>query len=176
MLPKNNYVDGDKLHAVMTDYYHKLQEAKSNNSKLPPIPEYVGECIMQITHGVAKRPNFSRYSYRDEMIDDAQASCVYGTSMFNPTKPNANAFNYFTTISWQAMVQRIEKEKKQNYIKHAHFVTTYSSIDGTLLEMNAGDNEVSNRIVREFEERQAIKKEKQAKKKASKTALDLDME
>jgi hypothetical protein len=88
--------------------------------------------------------------------------------MFNPSSPVSNAFNYFTTIAIQSFLQRIDKEKKFNFIKHSNFVRNYSGIDGSMLEMAGDANEVSNRVVSEFEEKQSKRKEKQLEKKRKK--------
>lgn len=172
-MSKKHYVDGALLHETLTKYRKALDEAKASGEKLPQVPEYVGYCIIQICEGVSRRPNFTRYTYRDEMVDDAKVGCVYGASMFDPTKANANAFNYFTTIAWQAMVQRIEKEKRQNYIKHRHLVNTCSGLDGSSIELDVVMNEASNHIIGEFEAKQAARKIKNAEKRRQKT-LNLD--
>ena len=102
------------------------------------------------------------------MISDLILNCTYGCSMFNPNKPNANAFNYLTTVAIQSFLQRIDKEKKFNFIKHSNFVRNYAAIDGLMLEMAGDANEVSNRVVQEFETKQAKRKEKQIEKKNKK--------
>ena len=79
----------------------------------------------------------------------------------------ANAFNYLTIIS-SSFLQRIDKEKKFNFIKHSNFVRNYAAIDGSMLEMAGDANEVSNRIVSEFETKMSKRKEKQLEKKNKK--------
>ena len=111
---------------------------------------------------------FNRYSYNEELIGDAIMNCTYGGSMFNPNRPNSNAFNYFTTIAIQSFLQRIDKEKKQNYIRHSNFVRNYAGIDGTILEREADANDVSNRVVEEFEIKQKQRRDKQMNKKNKK--------
>lgn len=166
---KNNYyLDADELHNEMSKYYFILQKAKKSQLPLPRVPEILGKYVIQLCTQVASKASFNRYSYNEDFIGDAIMNCTYGCSMFDPTKPNANAFNYLTTISIQSFLQRIDKEKKFNFIKHSNFVRNYAGIDGSMLEMAGDANEVSNRIVSEFEIKQAQRKQKQMDKKNKK--------
>lgn len=163
---KNEYINGKALHEVLTKFYYDNQKLKEEGKELLRVPEFVGEAIIKICYGLANRPNFVRYtsSWKDEMIDDGIAACVYGALMFNPEKSSSNAFNYLTTIAWQAFVQRIEREKRQQYIVHSNFVKSFASIDGSILDVDLEINEVSNRIVSEFEEKQESRKQKSKEK------------
>ena len=53
----------------------------------------------------------------DDMISDGIENCVQYMSNFNPEK-SKNPFAYFTQIIYYAFVRRIQKEKKQLYIKY----------------------------------------------------------
>ena len=167
-MTKKNYLDCDELHQAATEYHFVLRKAQKESSVLPQVPEVIGVYILQICRQVATKGCFNRYSYLDEMVSDAIMNCTYGASMFNPNSPVSNAFNYFTTIAIQSFLQRIDKEKKFNFIKHSNFVRTYSGIDGTMLESDSDANEVSNRIVQEFEEKQTQRRNKQLEKKNKK--------
>ena len=164
----NNYIDAGVLHEEVSKYFSILQKAKAEKKPLPRVPELLGFYIIQICNQVATKSNFNRYSYLSDMISDALMNCTYGCSMFNPNKPNSNAFNYFSTICIQSFIQRIDKEKKQNYIKHSNFVKNFSGIDGNFLEVDGEVNDISNRIVKEFEEKQVEKRIKQHNKKMKK--------
>jgi hypothetical protein len=50
------------------------------------------------------------------MISDGIENCLQYCSNFNPDASN-NPFSYFTQIIYYAFVRRIEKEKKQSYIR-----------------------------------------------------------
>ena len=163
-----NYIDPDEFHSEMTKYYHVLQKAIRENKTLPQVPENIGVYILQICEQISTKSCFNRYSYKDECVSDAIMNCTYGASKFNPNSPVANAFNYFSTIVHQSFLQRIDKEKKFNFIKHSNFVRNYAGIDGSMLEMAGDANEVSNRIVSEFEIKQAQRKQKQMDKKNKK--------
>lgn len=100
-------------------FLQELLEYKERKSKNPkePIPNYIGECWMKIAEGLSHKPNFISYSYRDEMISDGIENCLMYFENFDPTK-SSNPFAYFTQIIYFAFLRRIQKEKKQTYIKY----------------------------------------------------------
>jgi len=112
-----NYVDNKQLYAVILDYKVKVKDAKENEQPKPKIPNYVGECILLIAKRLSTKPNFVNYSYRDEMISDGIENCISYFDNFDPAKSD-NPFAYFTQIIYFAFLRRIQKEKKQVYIKH----------------------------------------------------------
>ncbi len=62
------------------------------------------------------------------MISDGIENCLQYIHNFNPDKSN-NPFAYFTQIIYYAFLRRIQKEKKQLYIK-------YKTIDDALILHN----------------------------------------
>jgi hypothetical protein len=112
-----HYVDNKQLFAVIKDYKVKVAEAKANDKPKPMIPNYVGECILLIAKRLSTKPNFVNYSYREEMISDGIENCISYFDNFDPEKSD-NPFAYFTQIIYFAFLRRIQKEKKQTYIKH----------------------------------------------------------
>jgi hypothetical protein len=60
------------------------------------------------------------YSYREEMISDGIENCISYFDNFDPEK-STNPFAYFTQIIYFAFLRRIQREKKQLYIKHKSF-------------------------------------------------------
>jgi hypothetical protein len=112
-----NYVDNKQLYATILDYKANVKQAKENGTDKPQIPNYVGECILLIAQRLATKPNFINYSYRDEMISDGIENCISYFDNFDPAKSD-NPFAYFTQIIYYAFLRRIQKEKKQVYIKH----------------------------------------------------------
>lgn len=56
-------------------------------------------------------------TFKDEMISDGIENCILYLRNFNPKK-SKNPFAYFTQIMKWAFIRRIEKEKKQMYIKY----------------------------------------------------------
>lgn len=112
-----HYVDNKQLFAVIVEYKMAVATAEAECKPKPPIPNYVGECILQIAKRLSTKPNFVNYSYRDEMISDGIENCISYFDNFDPSKSD-NPFAYFTQIIYYAFLRRIQKEKKQIYIKH----------------------------------------------------------
>ena len=124
---KQHYVDNEKFLVVMTDYREKYLQAKDEEEELPIIPDYAGECFLKIAERLSHRPNFINYAFREEMVSDGIENCVMYAGNFNPEK-SKNPFAYFTQIIYFAFLRRIEKEKKQLYIKYKT-MEEYSSLE-----------------------------------------------
>lgn len=157
-----HYVNNKTLYEEMIRYKEKVRLAKENNKQAPQIPNYVGECFLLICNKLSTKPNFMNYSYRDEMIADAIENCVIAAHSFDPDK-SSNPFAYFTQIAWNAFIRRIAKEKKQAYIKHKNF--EHSNLLDDLLEETRSTgksthNEYSDEIIKSFETKLTIKKNK----------------
>tara|TARA_Y100000310_G_scaffold340576_1_gene436901 strand:- start:61 stop:657 length:597 start_codon:yes stop_codon:yes gene_type:complete len=114
---KQHYVDNAKLLEVMKEYRELYLQAKDDETELPLIPDYAGECFLKIAERLSHRPNFINYAFREEMVSDGIENCVMYASNFNFEK-SSNPFAYFTQIIYYAFLRRIEKEKKQLYIKY----------------------------------------------------------
>ena len=112
-----HYVDNKRLYAEMQEYLNAVKEAEESGDDKPRIPEYIGECLLKISTRLSTKPNFINYTYRDEMISDGIENCVNYIGNFNPEK-STNPFAYFTQIIYYAFLRRIQREKKQLYIKH----------------------------------------------------------
>jgi hypothetical protein len=114
--PKQYVNNADFLQALI-DYKEGCKLAKKNKTEPPPIPNYIGECFMKIAEGLSHKPNFINYTYRDEMMSDGIENCLMYFDNFDPTK-SKNPFAYFTQIIYYAFLRRIQKEKKQTYVKY----------------------------------------------------------
>ena len=139
---KQHYVDNEKFLVVMADYREKYLQAKDDEEELPVIPDYAGECFLKIAERLSHRPNFINYAFREEMVSDGIENCVMYASNFNPEK-STNPFAYFTQIIYYAFLRRIEKEKKQLYIKYKT-MEEYSSLEDhvDMGEMSSEDSRV----------------------------------
>lgn len=82
----------------------------------PKIPDYIGKCLMLIANKLSNKSNFANYSYKDEMVQDGIENCLMYFTNFDPAKSN-NPFAYFTQIIHFSFIRRIQKEKRQQYIK-----------------------------------------------------------
>lgn len=112
-----HYVDNKKLYTEMIKYHNEYKRSKELGTEPPRVNEYIGECIWLIAHRVATSKNFVGYSYKEEMIGDAIENCLRYIHNFDPDK-SQNPFAYFTQIMSFAFIRRIDKEKKQQYIKY----------------------------------------------------------
>ena len=124
----DHYVDNKKFLAEMVIWKRQIREAEEVEDDKPPVSTYIGECFMKIAERLSSKHNFANYPYREEMVGDAIENCLMYAHNFNPKK-SKNPFSYFTQIIYYAFLRRIEKEKKQNYIK---FKLTEHLDDGTM--------------------------------------------
>ena len=122
----NDYVNNKKFFNEMVEWKKLVIEAESCDDARPPVTDYIGECFLKIAEHLSHKPNFIKYPYRDEMIGDGIENCLMYCHNFNPEK-SKNPFSYFTQIIYYAFLRRIEKEKKQEFIK---FKLLESSNDG----------------------------------------------
>jgi len=168
-----NYVNNGEFLIAIVDYKALCGEARTNGLTKPQIPNYIGDCILQISRRLASKPNFAGYSYKDEMISDGLENAIQALDNFDPNK-STNPFAYFTQIIWFAFLRRIEKEKKQLYIKHKvieHSIVTESAVgsdnSGDSLEMTNIEfaNDYMNDFVRAYEKKIDEKKKAQIKNK-----------
>jgi hypothetical protein len=155
----------------MIAYREQVQGALKNNKQKPQIPSYIGHCILMIAMRLSYKPNFSNYSYREEMVCDGVENCVSYIDNFDPNKSNS-PFAYFTQIIYFAFLRRIFREKKQLYIKHKF--TENSSLFNTLNEHNDFDdndfysspqNDIDNSNMNEFIKSFEINLEKKKNKR-----------
>ena len=118
---KPHYVNNRDFSDAVVEHVTVTNKAQADGIEPPRISEYIGECFMKIAEGLSHKPNFIRYTYRDEMVMDAVENCIKAIGNYNVEaatrtgKPNA--FAYFTQISYFAFLRRIAKEKKQQDIK-----------------------------------------------------------
>ena len=114
---QKHYINNADFLKALIDYKDACKKAKKEKKEKPPIPNYIGECFMKIAEGLSHKPNFINYTYRDEMMADGIENCLMYFDNFDPTK-SKNPFAYFTQIIYYAFLRRIQKEKKQLYVKY----------------------------------------------------------
>jgi hypothetical protein len=113
----SHYVDNKEFLAEMIKWKKKYNAAEDSGRKKPPISNYIAESFLKIAEHLSYRPNFMNYPYREEMVGDGIENCLMYAHNFDPEK-SKNPFSYFTQIIYFAFLRRIEKEKKQSYIKY----------------------------------------------------------
>jgi hypothetical protein len=117
MTKQKHYINNQDFLKALVDYKTRCAEAEAAGKSKPNIPNYIGECFMKIAEGLSHKPNFINYTYRDEMISDGIENCLMYFENFDPSKSN-NPFAYFTQVIYFAFLRRIQKEKKQLYVKY----------------------------------------------------------
>lgn len=111
----------------------KQKYIKNPNTK---IPDSIGKSILNIVNGFSKYFKFNRYTWKDEMIDDAIFTCVRGVKSFKDDK-YVNPHAYLTMICEMAFIQRIKKEKREYAKRYKYFITEVFNID--MIESNGMD-------------------------------------
>lgn len=113
---KKNYINNADFTAAVAEWV-----AQYRVNTATPMSSYIGECFMKLVEGCGKKPNFSGYTYLEEMKSEALLTCMKYAHNFDINKSN-NAFAYFTQYITNAFVGVINAEKKIsdtkfNYIK-----------------------------------------------------------
>ena len=134
-MSKKHYVNNEKFLEQMKEFRIKVKHAKENNLQRPRVPEYIGECIFKIASHLARKPNFANYTFKDDMISDGVENCLLYIDNFDPDK-SSNPFAYFTQIIYYAFLRRIQKEKKQLYVKYK---SMENEVINSLIENNGED-------------------------------------
>lgn len=113
----NNYIDNEKFFEEISEWKRQVNEAIDGGEDKPPVTDFIGECFWKIAEHLSFKSNFANYPFREDMIGDAVENCLMYAHNFDPEK-SKNPFSYFTQITYYAFIRRIEKEKKQNFIKY----------------------------------------------------------
>ena len=183
---KAHYVNNKEFSLAVYDYAVLVQEARSKEEELPKVTDYIARCFIKIAEGLSHRPNFVRYTYREEMVMDAVENCLRAIGNYNietatrTGKPNA--FSYFTQICYFAFIRRITKEKKQQDIKFK-FIEKMGIEDFVAMGMDNEGAEETMAYVDTLRQRigtirtkdEAIKKFAKEEKKREKEKLELFM-
>ena len=181
-----HYVDNKKFSLAVVEYVETVNEAREADSEIPKVTDYIATCFMKISEGLSHRPNFVRYTYREEMVMDAVENCLRAIGNYNietatrTGKPNA--FSYFTQICYFAFIRRITKEKKQQDIKFK-FIEKMGIEDFVQMGMDSEGAEQTMAYVDTLRQRigtirtkdEAIKKFAKEEKKREKEKLELFM-
>ena len=170
MSKQKHYINNEDFLKALVAYKQKRNEASKQGLPEPKIPNYIGECWMKIAEGLSHKPNFINYTYRDEMIADGIENCLMYFDNFDETK-SKNPFAYFTQIIYYAFLRRIQKEKKQLYVKYKATELVgvldefemLESEDGTNNQFQMYDNIAE--FIENYEEAKQAKKEAKSAKK-----------
>jgi hypothetical protein len=168
MTKAKHYVNNADFLAALISYRAACDAAKEAGKEEPIIPNYIGECFLKIANHLSRKPNFISYSFREEMICDGIENCIMYFRNFDPTK-SSNPFAYFTQVIYFAFLRRIQKEKKQLYVKYKATEQfgildsgeMYEDSDGNMKQFVLYDN--ISEFIQTFEEKKKEKKKTKAK-------------
>ncbi len=176
MSKQKHYINNQDFLTALVDYKTRCVEAEKAGKPKPNIPNYIGECFMKIAEGLSHKPNFINYTYRDEMISDGIENCLMYFENFDPDK-SKNQFAYFTQVIYFAFLRRIQKEKKQLYVKYKA-TEMYGILDEfEMLESEDGSSkqfELYDNIAEFIETYEVARKTKKAEKDAAKKPKGLE--
>ena len=158
-----HYVNNKEFSQAVVNYCTTLREAKDNKAELPVVPDYIAACFLKIAEGLSHRPNFVRYTYREEMVMDGVENCLRAVNNYKietaTRTGNPNAFSYFTQIVYFAFIRRIAKEKKQQDIK-MRFIEKMGIEDFTALGMDEAGAQQTMQYVDQLRQRMQTVKAK----------------
>jgi len=86
------------------------------SKELGRINDELAKMFMMLTHKYARRPCFSSYTYKDDMISDALTSLCQNALKFDLVRFN-NPFAYYTTCINNSFLQFLNNEKKHRRIR-----------------------------------------------------------
>ena len=168
---KKHYVNNKDFLEAIVEYKNTCDQARSRGKQIPVIPNYIGECIFHMASRLARRPNFSGYAFKEDMIMDGVENCLKYIEKFDPEK-SSNPFAYFTQVIWFAFLQRIAKEKKFLYTKlkssQSMLALGETHVGGSEITMNLSiDADYIDAFIEDFEDKLARDKvkSKEAKEK-----------
>ena len=100
-----------------TEYYvssAEIREEVDKHRNKPPgsqMSDELGEIFMKIAKGLASRPSYFNYTFKDEFISDAIFKMIMHLDKINTAK-HLNQFGYLNMIAYHCFLQKIKKEGK----------------------------------------------------------------
>ena len=160
---KPHYVNNKEFSLAVVDYCNNVLKAKKAGKSTPKVTDYIASCFIKIAEGLSHRPNFVRYTYREEMVMDAVENCLRAIGNYDITTAtrtgNPNAFSYFTQICYYAFIRRITKEKKQQDIKF-RFIEKMGIDDFVSMGMDSQGAQETMAYVDQLRERISVVRQK----------------
>ena len=132
---RHAYVKNKDLLEEIRKYKEDLRNGKDKMS------ENLGVMIMLIANGLAQKPNFSGYTWIEDMKAEAVFTVVKYLRNFDPEK-SQNAFAYVTTICMRAFIAYLNKQKKHSKIKNDLFEfqnTEFGDIQNKMTKEDKGE-------------------------------------
>ena len=172
--PVKNYIDNQKFLEALLDYKAEVKAAEENNQERPRIPDYIGQCFLDLARNISYSNNWIGYSYKEDFISDGLENAVKYIDNFDPNI-SRNPFAYFTQMIIYAFMRRIKIEKKQTYIKFKTIDMADIEEDtefGNLVKAHYGTlTNYKDEFIKKYED--ALKNETKKTKKNKKNKLEL---
>jgi hypothetical protein len=166
-----HYIDNKKFYAEMVEWKKQVKEARETEDTIPPVTEYIGRCFLEIAENLSKKPNFMNYPFKDDMVGDGIENCLMYCENFDPDKSN-NPFSYFTQIIYYAFLRRIQKEKKQVYVKYKFLEHQDTKGDFNEYLKFVGVTEEEHELYKKIEQEKSKKKRKKRTKKTLESFME----
>lgn len=99
----------------------------------------LGKMFILLAERYSTKPNFSGYSYRDEMVSNAILACCQAFMKFNPDK-GSNTFAYFTSVIHNAFIQILNKERRNQEIRDECLIEMDRDPSSSYLERYKNNN------------------------------------
>jgi hypothetical protein len=121
-LKERHYVDKVEFYnelvirRALVDQY-KIDVVNNPDIKPPRITNKVGECILKICNGLAKKYTFSKLDFKEEMILAAVEQCLRYIDSFD-INVTQNPFSYFTQTAYYSYLDSIKRETEEKYLKY----------------------------------------------------------
>lgn len=100
----------------------------TNKELIPMIERYkttgkmeedLGRAILRISKGLAQKPNFSGYTWKEDMIQEGVLTVCKYLKNFDATKSDKpNPFSYITQICYNSFINYIKKQNKHGSMKN----------------------------------------------------------
>jgi len=114
------------------DYYISPKEFKESLKRFYDtdiLTDDLASNVRKIAYGLSYNSNFINYTYKDDMIGDALIKMY---SALSRKKYNfdteSNPFSYFTTIAFNAFINRIKREKRHHEAEKNYREKLYEDI------------------------------------------------
>lgn len=169
-----NYVDKIAFLNDIIEYKKGCKSAERRNKPKPRIPDKIAIRLMLIAENVAKKPCYSRYTFKDLMISDAVENMIRYFDNFDPAHPKQNPFGYFTQYAIFAFSRRIHIEKTELYTKYKMLQQSDILDNPEINDMNDTDVPVAqmydniNEFIQKYEDNLNKSKIKEQNKKPKK--------
>lgn len=114
------------------DYYISPKEFKESLRRFydsDVLTDDLAENVKKIAYGLSYNSNFINYTYKDDMIGDALIKMYSALSRKKYSfDTESNPFSYFTTIAFNAFINRIKKEKRHHEAEKNYREKLYEEI------------------------------------------------